>query len=1008
MGKRNSQKQINRAYHSRIKQMLKGETEREIFAALSAGKNTYLRYDRLQSSSFDSSWIEMIEGVIFDLGEIIANPKMNTKVVGNIVPVELARKTGAESVQHLSSHTQYIKEIDEYGNVIPSKIMTMMNEDDLHTYENRFIATLVRRLVLFIEKRYEVVSEFAELRNEEVLMFKNKSIVNGAEVEIETKIKVSYKADDENAIKSTDYIKRIAELRNYILYFYNSSFMRQLKTERDVRNPILQTNIIRKNPKYHHCYEVYRFIETYDRLGVNYKIDENYALFNPEELDELNHTLFANYVTLRGKDLTKNRKEITHIYKPRILTSLDDEAFIYGDLLRGPISFVRTDEKYQEYLDSKIKKNLPLHPTKKEKEYYADEYAEKAENKEDKQQKENLLKRRNKEIKQFEKQVEKILVEREAARLALEAQEREIIRNEENALLTAARNSIINASLTDQEDATKDFLEKEEQHRIDQIKANVASTKVTPMSHPFTEPVTYEEAVEQIWPQTKNAPTLRVEPAIEEAPTAEEVEEQAIPASEEVEPQEAPIVNKEKAQPQVVPMSHPYSEPVTYDEAVEQIWPQTKNAPALRVVPKEEETAANKEAPKAKETAPAVKEQPREEVKEEQPQSVEAPAKKPPVIQQGMSFDDAALEVWPQLKGVSGKPITKEENKPVEAKPKAKKAKVVPTEENKETAPVNKPVEPVVTPMSHPYSEPVTYEEAVEEIWPQTKGAPVLRVAPKEEEATPVSKKAPAKKATSAKKVSEPKQETAEPVIKPVEMSHPYSEPVTYEEAVEEIWPQTKNAPALRKVPEEEKVTPAPNKSAPKKAQKAKPVKAEAKEEAQPVEEPAKEQKAEQKKAPTKKAAPKATPKEQKIEEQVAPVVEEAPVEEILVEVPVEEIPSKEAQQVEEPQAAETAPIEEAPKAEPKAKKPAAKSAPKKAEPQEQKKATPKVVYKPVAKKEEPRRAKIPGRFIVKTNNGYYVNKNKFSVYKDDAKVFDDFNLAHDIKKALGCKVVKL
>ena len=27
------------------------------------------------------------------------------------------------------------------------KIMTMVNEDDLHTYENRFIATLVRRLV---------------------------------------------------------------------------------------------------------------------------------------------------------------------------------------------------------------------------------------------------------------------------------------------------------------------------------------------------------------------------------------------------------------------------------------------------------------------------------------------------------------------------------------------------------------------------------------------------------------------------------------------------------------------------------------------------------------------------------------------------------------------------------------------------------------------------------------------------------------------------------------------
>ena len=401
--KRNSQKQITRAYHSRIKGMLKGQVEKEIFDALAAGKNTYLRYDRLQSSSFDSSWIEMIEGVIFDLGEIIANPRMNTKTEGNIVPVELARKTGAESVQHLSSHTQYIKEIDEYGNVIPSKIMTMVNEDDLHTYENRFIATLVRRLVLFIEKRYEVVSEFAELKNQEVLMFKNKSIINGAEVEIETKVKVSYKSDDKEALKSSAYIERIKQIRTYVLYFYNSSFMRQLKTERDVRNPILQTNIIRKNPKYHHCYEVYRFIETYDRLGVNYKIDENYSLFNEEELNELNHTLFANYVTLRGKDISKNHKEIKHVYKPRIATSIDDEQFVYGNLLKGPITFVRADEKYQEYLNSKIRKDLPLHPTKHEKEYYADEYEEKRQIREDEKQKEDLIKRRNKELRKFEK-----------------------------------------------------------------------------------------------------------------------------------------------------------------------------------------------------------------------------------------------------------------------------------------------------------------------------------------------------------------------------------------------------------------------------------------------------------------------------------------------------------------------------------------------------------------------------------------------------------------------------
>ena len=306
MPKSNTLKTINSRYHKAMKALAKGEHEKAILASLSNGKNTYLRMDRLETSSFDSSWIEKIENVIFDLGDIIANPRQNTKTEGNLVPVELARKTTAESVQHLASHTQFVKEIDEYGNVIPSKILSMVHEDDIKTYENRFIATFVRRLVLFIEKRYEFVSKFAELHDEEVLYVKNKSVVDGATVEIETKIKISSKNEDDYAIKSNRYVERIKQIRDYILYFYNSSFMKKLKTEKDVRNPILQTNIIRKNPKYHHCFEVYKFIEGYDHLGVNYKVDENYTLFNAEEMQEINRTLFASYITLKGKEKGKN------------------------------------------------------------------------------------------------------------------------------------------------------------------------------------------------------------------------------------------------------------------------------------------------------------------------------------------------------------------------------------------------------------------------------------------------------------------------------------------------------------------------------------------------------------------------------------------------------------------------------------------------------------------------------------------------------------------------------
>ena len=800
MEKGKTLKSINRSYHGHMKALTRAGRERDILAALANGKNTYMRMDRIESSSFDSSWIDEIEGVIFDLGEIISNPRQNTKTEGNIVPVELARRINADSVQHLASHTQYVKEIDEYGNVIPSKILTMVHEDDIRTYENRFIATFVRRLVLFIEKRYEFVSKFAELHDESVLMFKNKSIVDGAEVEIETKIKINHKSDDEFSLKSNEYVERIKEMRRYILYFYNSDFMKQLKTEKDVHNPILQTNIIRKNPLYHHCYEVYRFIEKYEQLGVHYKVDEQYSVFNDQELAEINQTLFANYITLKGKERSAVSKGSTKVYKPKILTSPDDEAFVYGPLFQGPIEFLRTDKPYQDYLDSKVRKDLPIHPTKREKEYYAEEYAVKAENKEDLKQKNDLIRRKEKEIAAFNKAAAKIDAEREAARLALLKQEKQIIQKEEDDLLAAARNEIIAASLKEHAQAELERLQEE-----------IASVNVVEASHPYSKPVTYDEAVSEIWPQSDKAPSLRV-------PNEDELEEPVYASAQEAQVEE-PVV-----------------------EQVE-----------------------------------------------------EAPAQ---------------LEVEKVT-------VLEEQN------------------ENEEATPVVVEEQPVVVEASHPYEEPVTYEEATLQIWPQIKDAPILRVAPKEEERAPVKKEAP-KAAPKAKKA--PKQEEPKPADVP-EYKHPYSKPVTYEEATLEIWPQIANAPLLRVAPKEEKQV--QKKPAVKPAIKKQEVKKE-----QPKVEPKKEEK-----KPAKKAEPK-------VEKKPEPVKVEK-------KIPVKRVSS--------------------PKQEPK-------------EP----------VKKVAVKVEEKPREKIPGRFIVKLNNGYFVNEKKVSQYKEEAYVFDDFNLAKDIKKEKGGKIIKL
>ena len=472
-----------------------------LFNDLKGGKNSYMRINRLESSNFDMTWIKEIEDCILDLGDIVANPREVTKTVSNIVPVELAKKTTAESVIHLASHTQYVKEVTKEGNVVPNKILTMSSEEDIHTYENRFIATLIRRLLLFVEKRYEFVKKFAPLHDEEILYFKTEAIVDGAQVEIETKIKVRSESDTEIANMSNKYIDRILKIREYVVYFYGSKFMKEMKTERDVRNPIIMTNILRKNPKYHKCYELFRFIEKYDRLGVSYKIDEDVAIFTEQELNEINYVMLANYLAVKAKDKTTVMKGKSHVYKPKILSSIDDEPFIYGDILSGPIEFVRVDQAYQDYLDSLVSQELPQYMTKVEKEYYKKEITAKTARKTEKSELEKLSRRKKKEQLEHEKRVKNIIAQREKEERDRIAREEQLAREEEERKIEAARQALVEEAVKGKEEIPEELKAQEEQELLG------------------------EEVVEEVQPEEEIDTPEVVEEIPEEEPVIESDEE---------------------------------------------------------------------------------------------------------------------------------------------------------------------------------------------------------------------------------------------------------------------------------------------------------------------------------------------------------------------------------------------------------------------------------------------------------------------------------------------------
>src|SRR5574344_437711 len=129
-------KKIHRKFENRLAKLV---TTDEDFSSLSlAIKNTTGTVmgglSRDETTKFDITWIEQLETGVFALEQIAKNPKKFLKEDDQVVPIELARKVGSRSVQHLASHSQFVKDIKEDGSVVPEKILNLAMDEDYGIY----------------------------------------------------------------------------------------------------------------------------------------------------------------------------------------------------------------------------------------------------------------------------------------------------------------------------------------------------------------------------------------------------------------------------------------------------------------------------------------------------------------------------------------------------------------------------------------------------------------------------------------------------------------------------------------------------------------------------------------------------------------------------------------------------------------------------------------------------------------------------------------------------------
>ena len=305
----------------------------------------------------DEEWISMIEDSLDAINTIIEKPRRFITTEEEVVPVSLAKKISADSVRHLSQNTQFLAPSDD-GGVHPTRILNVNTVETYDLYENRFIYHLIQRLLTFVDKRTDVIfwSTGNEIRNR----FKMHSKIDDAYEEIEYNVEMTVKNRQsfaENDADNMDVFMRIDRVRRLVMALRGASFCQIMNGCSAVRSPIQRTNLIMKDPNYRKCYQLWQFMERYDKVGYNIDVQQQALAFDDEYMVQMYTNLINNYTVFKSlTDDERNLQELESVHPepvaPKFIKEIKEVQVDSPDLPDVEVRRVFVEEVTQAQLNA--------------------------------------------------------------------------------------------------------------------------------------------------------------------------------------------------------------------------------------------------------------------------------------------------------------------------------------------------------------------------------------------------------------------------------------------------------------------------------------------------------------------------------------------------------------------------------------------------------------------------------------------------------------------------------
>lgn len=233
-----------------------------------AGKDSIV--GKTNEKVIDMDWVIAIEETLPYIQKAIDEQRRFIKQVENVVRIEKAKKIGKDSVKHLAQHTSFIAKVED-GKVTPNKILTVEREESFAIYENRVLLTLIHKALMFVDDKYSKMKDVPNDSYNNITMNRHLELnqqkldfsVNYVNENHETMVD-DLDVEDIESLSDFDRIRRIRQGLNECLA---TPLMKEIAKEPQVRPPLTQTNLLKKNPNFKKAVELWNFLDTYKKQG---------------------------------------------------------------------------------------------------------------------------------------------------------------------------------------------------------------------------------------------------------------------------------------------------------------------------------------------------------------------------------------------------------------------------------------------------------------------------------------------------------------------------------------------------------------------------------------------------------------------------------------------------------------------------------------------------------------------------------------------------------------------